>query len=135
MWITLWLTLLLILLSACEHGRIDYPQRNVDLTVLQSSTNIVAGEQIFRQNCVQCHGKVSEGRSPKATRFVPPSPDFISSDYQKIDSAYLFWRIETGKQEEPFYSQGSVMPAWRVHFTDDQIWQLVAYIRSRSVHL
>ncbi|MHB1397979.1 MAG: hypothetical protein ACYDAI_08910 [Trichloromonadaceae bacterium] len=28
-----------------------------------------------------------------------------------LDPAYLYWRIETGKNAEPFRSRGSVMPA------------------------
>jgi len=68
----------------------------------------------------------------QADRFNPPAPDFLAADYAEEAPAYLFWRIETGKHIEPFYSQGSVMPAFGAYFSERQIWQLVAYLRNRA---
>jgi mono/diheme cytochrome c family protein len=49
-----------------------------------------------------------------------------------MDPAYLYWRIEVGKSIEPFRAQGSVMPAWGMHLTEQQLWQIVAYLQVRA---
>jgi len=36
---------------------------------------------------------------------------------------YLFWRISTGKN-------GTAMVAWKGVLTDEQIWQVIAYIHT-----
>ena len=35
---------------------------------------------------------------------------------------------------EPYLSMGSVMPAWGAHFSDEQVWQMIAYLQTRSLH-
>ena len=44
---------------------------------------------------------------------------------------FATWRIEVGKTVEPYLSRGSVMPSWR-GLSDQEIWQLVAYLKTRS---
>ncbi|MDH3997927.1 MAG: cytochrome c [Desulfuromonadales bacterium] len=105
----------------------SYPVRSAPEKI-----NTSVGKELFHAKCASCHGKPSEGRSERAAFFEPPAPDFTAPMYQQIDPAYLFWRIETGKDAEPFRSQGSVMPAWGSHFDEEQIWRIVAYLRSRS---
>ena len=90
------------------------------------------GQELFRNKCVSCHGKPSEGRSERAAFFKPASSDFTDAHYQEVDPAYLYWRIETGKTVEPYRSQGSVMPAWGIHFSEQEIWQIVAYLQTRA---
>jgi len=87
---------------------------------------------LFMSKCASCHGKPSEGRSERAAFFKPSAPDFTEAHYSDDSPAYLYWRIEVGKTVEPFLSQGSVMPAWGVHFSEEQTWQLVAYLNSRA---
>jgi mono/diheme cytochrome c family protein len=96
------------------------------------SDHIKAGEVLFDNKCASCHGKPSEGRSDRAAFFEPPAPDFTDRHYKEIDPAYLYWRIETGKNVEPYQSQGSVMPAWGAHFSEEQIWQIVSFLRFRA---
>ncbi len=46
-----------------------------------------------------------------------------------MDDAYIFWRISEGGAMEPF---NSGMPAWGNSLSDEQIWQLVSYLRELS---
>jgi mono/diheme cytochrome c family protein len=123
---------LLTLLAACGERTPAYPPRHPPAGTLGSAAARAAGEGIFRHNCAICHGTPEEGRSPRTDFFQPPAPDFRDPRYRTLDPAYLYWRIETGKNAEPYLSRGSVMPAWGPHFSEEQIWQLVAYLRSRS---
>lgn len=128
-----WLFLALVLLpAACTERAPQYPQRQPPAGFLESTEQWAAGEAIFRQNCAVCHGSTAEGRSPRANFFHPPASEFRDPAYRNMDPAYLYWRIETGKTVEPFLSNGSVMPAWGPYFSEEQIWQLVAYLRARS---
>ncbi len=119
-----------VVLSACgERG--DYPRRTAKPGFLENPTNIAAGRNLFMEHCASCHGTVSEGRMETANRFAPPPSDFADSKYRRLDPAYLYWRIERGNRDEPYRSRGSVMPAWGQHFGEEEIWALVAYIRTR----
>jgi len=99
--------------------------------LMEDSAQRAAGHALFRDKCASCHGKPSEGRSSRAAFFQPPAPDFTEAHFRGSSPAYLFWRIEVGKTVEPYLSSGSVMPAWR-GLTDQEIWQLVAYLKTRS---
>jgi len=128
-----WLILtLLLLLCSCTETPPQYPRLQVPAGVLDSASAIAAGRSYFASHCASCHGTLAEGRSERADFFQPPAPDFRSPDYRRLDPAYLYWRIRLGKTVEPYYSRGSVMPAWGMHLSEQEIWQLVAYLRSRS---
>ena len=42
--------------------------------------------------------------------------------------AYLFWRVSQGGTVEPFKSAGSLMPAFDTVLSDDQIWDVLAFV-------
>lgn len=126
-----WGLFLLLNLAACGEQKPAYPARQPPAGALTDVAQIAAGQALFREKCAVCHGHADEGRSPRANFFQPPAPDFTAAGYRTLDPAYLFWRIEVGKSVEPYLSRGSVMPAWR-GLSDEQIWQLVAYLKSRA---
>ena len=125
--------LLCLLLVACsENTRPEPPTVEVPAALLKDSFAIEAGAELFNRHCRECHGTAAEGRTHRAESFNPPAPNFLTMDDTAADPGYLFWRIRTGKNIEPFYSRGSVMPAFGPYFSERQIWQLVAYLRSRA---
>ncbi|MBE0575387.1 MAG: cytochrome c [Desulfuromonadales bacterium] len=121
-----------LLLYACSDNQADYPQRQMPETFKKNPAAVSAGHELFRDKCASCHGKPSEGRFERAEFFNPPAPDFTDARYREADPAYLYWRIETGKTVEPYRSQGSVMPAWGAHLSEEQVWQIVAYLQARA---
>ncbi|MDT8420878.1 MAG: cytochrome c [Desulfuromonadales bacterium] len=121
-----------LLLCACRDSSYEVPQRTVPTTLLGEEQSRSCGEELFFRLCRECHGTLSEGRNPRAERFVPPAPDFHERHYSQTDPAYLYWRIEEGKRSEPFRGRGSVMPAWKPHLSERQIWCLVAYLQHRA---
>ena len=124
--------LLFFALCGCAEEIVDYPARNMPDGILKDELQLSRGEVLFMDKCASCHGKPGEGRSDRAAFFEPPAPDFTDAHYQRMDPAYLYWRIEVGKSIEPFRSQGSVMPAWGMHLTEQQLWQIVAYLQVRA---
>ena len=126
------LSVVALLATGCDENRVAYPHRQMPPGLMTDNGQIRLGQRLFMSKCAACHGKPSEGRSDRAVFFQPPAPDFSDIHYRNIDPAYLYWRIEVGKQVEPYRSQGSVMPAWGAHLSEQQTWQLVAYLQSRA---
>jgi len=80
------------------------------------------GAEIFRTNCETCHGPQGHGDGPAGDSLDPRPKDL--SELQKIASDdYLFWRINTGKP-------GTSMVAWKGILTEEQIWQVISFIRT-----
>jgi len=124
--------MLAVLLWGCSGGGDNYPGRTVPHGLLGDANAVRAGAELFAAHCAFCHGHREEGRSLRANDYDPPPVDFSDPHYRDSDPAYLYWRIEEGKNVEPYRSRGSVMPAWGMHFSESQIWQLVAYLKSRA---
>ena len=81
-----------------------------------------AGAEIFKNNCVACHGEQGHGDGP-AGASLNPQPKDLSELAAAVDDDYLYWRINTGKP-------GTSMVGWKGILTDEQIWQVVAFIRT-----
>ncbi|MCK5885281.1 MAG: cytochrome c [Alcanivorax sp.] len=128
------LILMFLILGACSDQEASYPQRNMPSEFTNTVTNLDEVQQLFMRSCANCHGTLAEGRISRADFFQPPAPDFTALSYRQVDPAYLFWRIAEGKMVEPYRSMGSVMPAWGAHLSDKQIWQMIAYLQTRSRH-
>ena len=99
-------------------GPVPGPQRNPERPANPYGGNVAAmaeGRQLFvRMNCSGCHGGRAGGGMGPSLRDV----DWL---YGSTD-AQVFSSIAEGR------SQG--MPAWGTMITDDQIWKLVAYVKS-----
>ena len=122
------------LLPGCEDPAVVVPADIlVPWALLESSPAHQQGALLFARHCRECHGTSGEGRSANSRTFKPPAADFNHDRYASVDPAYLFWRIRDGKRVAPFYRQGSVMPVFGPHLSSEQIWQLVAYLRQRSM--
>lgn len=129
-----WLVFLFILclLSACgaemsspNHSEIvivTVPASYSGLTNPLSDDVAVAGGEIFQANCATCHGSSGHGDGPAGAALNPPPKDLSVLQLQ-VSDGYLFWRISEG-------SPGTAMVAWRGILTDEQIWQLVTFIRT-----
>jgi mono/diheme cytochrome c family protein len=132
-----WLITLLVILGALytlPRGNSTIPSEYATLTLpanLDSSDTIAAGREIFLANCVPCHGVFGNGQGTTKPTFGPQPADF--TDHSKVEihtPQYLFWRVSEGGQVEPFRSQGSIMPAWKYQLSEQQRWQVIAYIRT-----
>ena len=78
------------------------------------------GEELYSIYCRSCHGK--EGRGDGAVgRTLATRPANFHDDLTKSQSdGALFWKITSGNKG---------MPAYKEQFSEEQRWQLVAYIR------
>ena len=80
------------------------------------------GANVFHSNCEMCHGPQGHGDGP-ASGSLDPKPKNLAVLQESAADDYLFWRISEGRP-------GTAMVAWKGILTEEQIWQLVSFIRT-----
>jgi mono/diheme cytochrome c family protein len=81
-----------------------------------------AGAGIYKVNCESCHGPQGHGDGPAGVA-LDPAPKNLPEIAAQVGDDYLYWRVNTGKP-------GTSMVAWKGILTDEQIWQVVAHLRT-----
>lgn len=90
--------------------------------------NILAGKELFHFEaqptaCKICHGLGGNGLGIMAQGSVPMPRNFTCKETMKnISDGQMFYIITYG-------SQGTNMPSYR-NLSDEQVWQLIIYIRT-----
>lgn len=100
--------------------------------------DIVAGEKLYQLQCASCHGANLEGqpnwRSPNDDGVLPAPPHDASGHTWHHDNALLFEYTKLGGRgalaARGMADFNSGMPAFDGVITDDEIWGILAYIRS-----
>lgn len=88
-----------------------------------SSENIEAGRQNFSHYCMVCHGLDGQNTGvPFADHMSPPVPPLNSPAVQRYTDGQLKWVIDHG-----IFPSG--MPASKGILNDEEIWQIVTFIR------
>jgi cytochrome c len=116
--------------GAIETSFIDGAKRSItvrgrsDVNPLPASEeNIRAGQRNFAAYCMVCHGLDGQNTGvPFADKMSPPVPLLNSRPVQAYTDGQVHWIIKNGISP-------SGMPASRDIFHDEEIWQLVLYIR------
>jgi len=90
------------------------------------SSAAAAGQEIFQNQCASCHGEDAKGDGPAAAS-LNPKPADLADNQSRMTDGYLYWRIAEGGQMDPF---NSAMPAWKGTLTEEQIWQVITYLRT-----
>jgi mono/diheme cytochrome c family protein len=80
------------------------------------------GATVFKTNCETCHGPQGHGDGPIGEA-LDPKPQNLAALQAVATDDYLYWRISEGKP-------GTSMPPWKNILTEEQIWQLIALIRT-----
>ena len=122
--------LVILTLAACSGGEktepttalAPVPADYAEVTNPLSTNATTAGADIFKNNCIACHGSQGHGDGPASTA-LDPAPKNLPELSAIAADDYLFWRISTGKE-------GTAMVAWKGVLTDEQIWQVVSFIRT-----
>ena len=91
--------------------------------VAATPASIAAGEQTYRKSCAPCHGVKAEGGS--GNDLIPASPDLTDDtwDHGSTDGA-IFDNIKNGVA--PDFN----MTPWKDQLKDEEIWNVVNYLRS-----
>ena len=88
-----------------------------------TAENIKAGRKNFANYCMVCHGLDGQNTGvPFADRMAPPVPLLNSATVQAYSDGQLKWVIDHG-----IFPSG--MPASKGILNDDEIWEIVLYVR------
>jgi mono/diheme cytochrome c family protein len=89
-----------------------------------TAENIHAGRENFSHYCFACHGLDGQNTGvPFAEKMSPPVPRLTSPAVQGYTDGQLKWVIDNG-----IFPSG--MPASKGILSDDEIWQIVVYVRN-----
>ena len=85
--------------------------------------NLDEGQNIYRQNCVNCHGSGGKGDGIAAAQLEPRPADLTASKTREKQDTELLGIIKLGRP-------GTAMPAWTSELDEREIQNVLAYIRS-----
>lgn len=91
--------------------------------VAATPQSVAGGQETYRKSCAPCHGIKAEGGS--GNDLIPASPDLTDEmwDHGSTDGA-IFDNIKNGVA--PDFN----MTPWKDQLKDDEIWNVVNYLRS-----
>lgn len=99
-------------------GKTLPPGRQTDSTMLAAGKNIYEGKLKPDINCVMCHG--TDGRP---TRLGNGAPD-LSDPTEAKNHSDEYWFLRLSEK-----TPGSKMPGYKDKLTEEQRWQVIAYLR------
>ena len=98
--------------------------RKVKNPVPATPENLAAGEQVFHNNCVVCHGEKGEGDGIGGKALNVKPANFTDAKLMSLETdGSLFWKISEGRLP---------MLSWKAILTEKQRWQVVDYLRTLS---
>lgn len=80
-------------------------------------------ERVYQSRCQVCHGVDGKGQSATGSRMFPRAGDLTGTRAQTRSDGSIFWIIGNGLPH-------TGMPGWKGVLKDDEIWQLVEYVRA-----
>jgi mono/diheme cytochrome c family protein len=94
----------------------------------QAKGDAKAGKTKYDANCMGCHGATGKGDGPAAAALNPKPQDHTDGKTMNpLTDKYLFDIIKQGGKA---VQKAALMPAANKKLTDQDIWDMVAYIRS-----
>jgi mono/diheme cytochrome c family protein len=95
--------------------------KNMENPVANNKTSIKAGMDLYIKHCASCHGRSGLGDGVKARTLKDYAGDFSGSYYQDQTDGEHFYKTKYGRGEMPKY-EGKI--------SDEDIWNIVNYMRT-----
>ena len=89
--------------------------------VAKSDVSTKAGLALYTKNCASCHGKLGAGDGVKARSLKTNPGDFSKPVFQNLADGEIFYKTKNGRGD---------MPKYDGKLADDDIWNLVNYLRT-----
>ena len=101
--------------SLGREAQLDLPKQPLDLA---------QGAQLFKANCVRCHGERGLGDGPDAAKINPKPPALADEKVMRdVAPAMMYRKISIGVT-------GTAMPPFGSALTPEQRWNIVTYLTS-----
>lgn len=109
------------LLEASLRRSVKLRTSGMEVPALEDPDRTVRGFRHFRAHCVQCHGAPGVAPQPFALGLTPAPASLVEAARQ-WPAAEAYWIIRNGIKM-------SGMPAWRYRLSDEEIWDIVAFMK------
>ena len=86
-----------------------------------ASEDLTKGKKIYETNCLVCHGEGGKGDGVIGASLNPPPADLVGSQARAKSDKDLLMVIREGR---------AVMPAWKTKLKEQDMQNVLAYIRS-----
>ena len=94
------------------------------LALPKKPLNLAEGARLYAASCASCHGSRAMGDGPAGVKLTPPPPAIGSAGMMAaVSPAMMFRKISVGVM-------GTAMPAFAPALSDEQRWNIVAYLSS-----
>jgi len=90
--------------------------------VAADAASIARGTELFRINCVLCHGQLGKGDGPVSVYLQNKPADLTSLSVQALSAGGIFLTVSQGIQGK--------MPALNENLTVRERWDVVNYVRT-----
>ena len=96
--------------------------------VFARAADVEQGKKLFGQFCASCHGQSGKGDGPAAAALNPKPRDHTDKEYMsKLSDDDLLKVIKNGGAS---VGKSPLMPPWGASLKDDQIKDVIAYVRT-----
>lgn len=110
------------LLETVRERSVEKRAASITVPALGSEAQVLEGFQIFRSQCVTCHGAPGVGPDDFAMGFYPMPPALGNESVQHEGDAELFWIVQNGLKH-------TGMPGFGMSLSEDQLWSVIAFLR------
>lgn len=80
------------------------------------------GQAVYEQNCLRCHGEHGDGNGLEGRYLIVPPANFQAPKSRLKTDFELYTIISFGIVVSP-------MHGWRDRLTEEQVWDVISYIR------
>ena len=134
----IWIAILILIvsavvLSACGSAATAVPDKPVPADYAGKTNPFAgqadaadAGKQLFTDNCATCHGDSGKGDGPAGASLTPKPANLTVVAPTKQDD-FLNWFISEGGAAA---GKSPSMVAWKGTLSQDEIWQVITYVRT-----
>jgi len=89
-----------------------------------SPANILAGFCAYETHCVACHGAAGVARQ-RWVSGMEPQPPYLLDETSRFTPPQLFWIVRNGIKM-------TGMPSWRNAMSEQQTWEVVAWLEASN---
>lgn len=104
------------------HSVRRYAAAEVDPPASFTPAQVAAGFCEYESHCVACHGASALPREQWVSG-QEPAPPYLLAASRRFDRAELFWIVDHGIKM-------TGMPAWRGTMSEEEMWNVVAFVEA-----
>jgi mono/diheme cytochrome c family protein len=128
-------SILLLLITLAGHITLSGCDATAEGIPYLDGQRVSAGQLVYNNNCASCHGAGLEGQPNWQTRtstgYLPAPPHDETGHTWHHSDQMLFDFTKYGPQRFAGADYKSTMPAYEGKLTDEEIWNVLAFIKSQ----